>query len=291
MPLLHILLALLIVVVWGFNFVVIKVGLEGISPLLLGFARFFLTSIPAVFFIKRPAVPFKMVVLYGLIMFALQFALLFMGMYAGVTAGLASLILQFQVFFAMLLAVVFFKEKLHSWQIIGALISFVGILLIAMNLGGSVTLSGFLLVVAAAAAWGVGNVISKKIGKVNMVSLVIWGSVIAWPPLLAIALIVEGPDKVLYTFQHLDWLSGGAVLYITYLSTLFGFVAWSWLLHHHPLGMVTPFTLLVPIFGILSSVLVLGEPLQLWKICAALLVIVGPCINLLGPRMLSGKAK
>ncbi len=291
MQLFNIILALLVVIIWGFNFVVIKVGLEEISPLLLGFARFFLTSIPAVFFIKKPSAPFKMVAWYGLVMFALQFSLLFIGMYAGVTPGLASLLLQLQVFFTVLLATLFFREKLHFWQILGALVSFSGIAFVAMNLGGNITLTGFLLVIGAAASWGVGNVISKKIGKVNMVSLVIWGSLIAWPPLLAISFIVEGADKVLYTFQHLTWLSGGAVLYITYLSTLFGFGVWSWLLHHHPLGTIAPFTLLVPIFGILSSVLVLGEPLQSWKVLAAILVIIGLCINLLGPKMFAKASK
>ncbi len=287
---LHLLLALLVILVWGFNFVVIKVGLDEIPPLLLGFARFFLTSIPAVFFIKRPTAPFRMVMWYGLFMFALQFSLLFIGMDVGVTPGLASLLLQLHVFFTLLLAMVFFGEKLRPWQIVGALVSFVGIALVAMHLGGSVTFSGLVLVIAAAASWGVGNVISKKIGKVNMISLVVWGSLIAWPPLLLISLFTEGYDKVVYTVQHLSWLSSGAVLYITYLSTLFGFGTWSWLLHHHPIGKIAPFTLLVPVVAILSSVLVLGEPLQSWKIFAALFVIAGLCINLLGPRIFPGKS-
>ncbi|HEY2811082.1 MAG TPA: EamA family transporter [Rhabdochlamydiaceae bacterium] len=285
----HIICALLVVVIWGFNFVVIKIGLDEISPLLLGFARFFLTSITAIFFVKRPKAPFKMVIWYGLVMFALQFALLFMGMYAGVTPGLASLLLQLQMFFTVLLALLFFKEKLRLWQIIGALVSFAGIAIVAMHLSGNVTLLGFLLVIGSAASWGAGNVISKKIGKVNMVSLVIWGSLIAWPPLLAISLIVEGGDKIVHTFQHLTWLSGGAVLYITYLSTLLGFGIWSWLLHRYPLGTIAPFTLLVPVFGILSSALVLNEPLEIWKLGAAALVIIGLCINLVGPKMLSRK--
>jgi len=284
-PVTHLALALLIILIWGFNFIAIKLGLDEVSPLLLGFARFFLTSIPAVFFVKRPSIPFRAVVIYGLVMFALQFALLFMGMYAGVTPGLASLLLQLHVFFSVLLGALFLNEKFHSWQIIGALIAFSGIALVAMHLSGSVTLTGFLLVIGSAAAWGTGNVISKKLGKVNMVSLVIWGSLVAWPPLLAISLIVEGSEHLISTLQHLTWVSGGAILYITYLSTLLGFGLWSWLLHHHPIGTVAPFTLLVPIIAILSSAAFLNEPLQTWKIIAALLVILGVCINLFGPRL------
>lgn len=291
MQLSHILLALLVVIIWGFNFVVIKVGLEKFSPLLLGFARFFLTSIPAVFFIKKPPIRFKMVLLYGLVMFALQFCLLFMGMHMGITPGLASLLLQLQVFFTMFLANVFFQEKLHLWQIIGALISFIGISVIALNLGANMTLTSFLLVISAAASWALGNVISKKIGKVNMVSLVVWASLVAWPPLLAISFLVEGTDNLFYTLKHLNLLSSSAVLYITYLSTLLGFGIWSYLLHHHCLTKVAPFTLLVPVFGILSSVLVLKEPLQLWKIIATILVISGLCINLIGPKIFSSFQK
>jgi len=288
---LHLLLALLVVVVWGFNFVVIKIGLEEIPPLLLAFARFFLTSIPAVFFIKRPTAPFKMVVYYGLIMFSLQFSLLFTGIYAGVPPGLASLLLQFQVFFTVFLAMIFLGERLRSWQIAGALVSFLGIVLVAMNLDSNFVFSGFVLVIAAAASWGSGNLISKKIGKVNMISLVVWGSLIAWPPLLLLSLFTEGYDQILDTIQHLNWLSSGAVLYITYLATFFCFCAWNWLLHHYPVGIIAPFTLLVPVGGILSSVLVLDEPLQSWKISAALLVIGGVCVNLLGSRIAMRRAK
>ncbi len=289
MPLSHLLLVLLVVLVWGLNFIAIKVSLTEIPPLLLVFARFFLTSIPAIFFIKRPKTPFKMVVLYGLFMFALQFFLLFMGMYAGMTPGLASLLQQFQVFFTILLAMIFLGEKSHLWQIIGALISFLGIALVAMNLSGGVTPSGFALCIAAPAAWGTGNIISKKIGKVNMISLVVWGSLIAWPPLLVLSLFVDGFDKLLFTIQHLNWLSSGAVLYITYLATLFGFGTWSWLLHQHRMGTIAPFTLLVPIVAIISSALILKEPLQSWKVLAAFLVISGLCVNILGPRIFMRK--
>lgn len=280
----HIALALLTIVIWGFNFVVIKIGLTGIPPTFLVFCRFFLTCFPAIFFIKKPNVPFKMIVAYGLVMFALQFTLLFTGMHLGVTPGLAALLLQVQVFFTIFLAVVILKEKLHKAQLIGALISFSGIGCIAMNLGGEMTLVGFLLILAAAAAWGPGNVIAKKIGPVNIISLIVWSSLIAWPPLLLVSLLIDGPSTILSSIHSLTWQSSGAVLYITYLSTLFGFAAWNHLLQHYPLGMIAPFSLLSPVVGIASSVLVFNEPLQSWKILAAFLIITGLCINLLSVR-------
>lgn len=281
----HLALVFLIVLVWGFNFVVIQVGLDGFPPIFLCFARFFLTCFPAIFFIKRPQVPFKRVASYGLVLFALSFSLLFMGMYAGVPPGLTAVLLQTQVFFTILFAILCFGEKLHKWQILGALISFAGISIVIKNLGGGVTWQGLLLVIAAGAAWGGGNIISKKMGKVNMMGVVVWASLVAWPPLLLVSYLVEGGDKILYSLQHVNWLSVSAVLYITYISTLFAFSAWSWLIHHHPISTIVPFTLLAPIVGILSSVALLDEPLPVWKFLAALLVIAGLCINYLGPRL------
>jgi O-acetylserine/cysteine efflux transporter len=278
-------LAILVVAIWGVNFVVIKVGLKEVPPILLCALRFFLAAFPAVFFIKRPAAPLRMVVGFGLVMFSLQFALLFSGMYAGTTAGLASLLLQVQVFFTVFLAVLFLAEKPSIWQIVGALVSFSGIGLVAANLGGEISIYGLLLIVAAAASWGLGNLISKKLGKVNMLALVVWGSLVAWPPLLALSFILEQNSWSVETISHISWLTIGAISYIVYPSTLLGFAAWSWLLSHYPAATVAPFTLLVPIFGFTASTLALGEPLSQWKINAATLVIVGLCINLFSSRI------
>jgi len=281
----HMTLAILVVTIWGVNFVVIKVGLKEIPPILLCALRFFLAAFPAVFFIKRPAAPLRMVVGFGLVMFSLQFALLFSGMYAGTTAGLASLLLQVQVFFTVLLAVLFLAEKPSIWQVAGALVSFSGIGLVAANLGGEISIYGLLLIVAAAASWGLGNLISKKLGKVDMLALVVWGSLVAWPPLLILSFILEQNSWNVETISHISWLTVGAIGYIVYPSTLIGFSTWSWLLSRYPAATVAPFTLLVPIFGFTASALVLDEPLSIWKISAAALVISGLCINLFASRI------
>ncbi|MCK9605420.1 MAG: EamA family transporter [Methylomonas sp.] len=179
----HLGLALLVVAIWGFNFVVIKVGLKEIPPLLFCAARFFFAAFPAVFFIRRPNLPLRMIAGFGLTMFSLQFALLFSGMYAGTSAGLASLLLQIQVFVTILLAVVFLAEQPSGWQIGGAVISFSGIGLVAANFGGDISFFGLILILLAAVAWGCGNLIFKKLGKIDMFALIIWGSLFAWPPL------------------------------------------------------------------------------------------------------------
>jgi O-acetylserine/cysteine efflux transporter len=281
----HFLLVFLVIIIWGFNFVVIKTGLDGMPALFLAFARFFLGSIPIIFFVKRPAIPMKQLIWYGLIMFALQFGLLFLGMQFGISPGLASLVMQVNVFFTFIFAVLFLQEKIHVWQIVGGIVSFSGIGLVGVNLGGDITFLGLITVLASAATWGYGNILSKKLGKVDRLSLIVWGSLIAWPPLLLLSFIFDGPEKILNSLQNLTLISTGSVLYITYLSTLFGFGMWVWLIHHHPISTIAPFTLLVPIVAILSSAIVLDEPLFPWKIIAGLLVIAGLCINLFGPKV------
>lgn len=284
----HVLLALTIALVWGLNFVTIKLGLRNISPLALGVARFALTAFPLVFFVPRPKASIWLVAIYSLFTFALQFGFLFSGMQAGMSAGLSSLVLQLQVFFTIGLAVPILGQRPTLWQAAGALIAFGGIVVVAANAGGDVTLKGLVLLVIAAAAWGAGNIASRVISDrnptENMMSLVVWGNMLAVPPLLILALIVE-PEALASSFQHLDLISIASIAYIVYISTLFGFVAWNWLLGHYPVATVAPFTLLVPIFGFLSSAVLLGEPIEAWKLHAGGLVILGLMVNLFGGRL------
>ena len=281
----HIALAIAVAVIWGFNFVMIKAGLEELPPILLCALRFFFAALPAVFFIRRPSIAFRQVVAFGLVMFALQFTLLFLGMTAGTTAGLASLLLQVQVFFTILLAVMFLHEKPSVWEIFGAIISFSGIGLVAANLGGDISALGMGLIIAAAASWGAGNLISKRLGKIDMLALVIWGSFVAWPPLLLVSFIFEQNFWALESLSGLTWRSAAAIGYNAYPVTLLGFAAWNWLMSHYPAVTVAPFSLLVPVFGFASSAWVVDESIYPWKIGAAVLIIAGLCINLLATRL------
>lgn len=287
MPIYHLLLALLVVCVWGGNFIFVKLSLNEMPPLLLCAIRFLLASFPAILFIKPPAAPFRMVALYGFIMFGMQFALLFMGMYAGMPPGLASILVQVQVFFSILFAALALKEIPTLWQVIGGLISFSGIGLVALHLDHHATLAGFLLIIAGAASWGVGNLITKRLSHVNIMSLVVWGSFIACFPLTLLSLIFEGPSQIMHTFTHLSWVGIVSVAYIVYFSTWIGYGVWNYLICRYHVSVVVPFTLLVPIVAILSSVIFLHEPFQKWKLMAGLLVITGLCINFLAPRFLN----
>lgn len=280
----HVFLSVFVAALWGLNYVMVPIGLETIPPLLLSFVRLFLVSVSAIFFVKRPKIPLKMILFYGLAMFTMQFGFLFSGMYAGVSPTLAPLLLQTQVFFTAVLAFVFLKEKLNKWQVIGALVAFSGIALVGIHSGGSATLLGLVLVLAAGASWGMGNIVSKKIGNVDLVALVIWGSLIAWPPLLLISLFLEGVQGIEQVFAHLNLLSIISILYLTYGSLFLGFWIWSRLIYLYPLATIAPFTLLVPVFGSLGSSLIFSIPLHLTQIIASFLVIGGLCIDMFGSR-------
>lgn len=286
----HLLIALVVVAVWGVNFAVIKLGLREVSPLALGVWRFALAVFPWIFFVRRPQAPVRLVVLYGLLIFAMQFGFLFTGMKVGMSAGLSSLILQLQVFFTIGLSVLVLGERPTSWQLAGAVLAFCGVGVVALNVGGDVTLPGLALLIAAAASWGGGNIASKLISQqaaaVTMLGLVVWGSLVALPPLAIVALVIDR-EAFLASFTGLDWVSLGAIAYIVYLSTLFGFAAWASLLGRYPVSTVAPFTLLVPVFGFLGSAVLLGEPLQGWKLMASGLVVAGLCLNLFGPQLFS----
>jgi O-acetylserine/cysteine efflux transporter len=291
MPVKHILLAILVAAVWGCNFLFVKLGVHEIPPLFLCAVRFFLASIPAIFFIRWPATSFKMVALYGLVMFALQFSLIFSGIALGVAAGMASLLAQVSIFFSVFFAAVFIGEIPNIWQIVGALLSFSGIGLAAMHLDSNMTLAGFSLVIAGAAAWGLGNLITKKLGHVNMIALVAWGSLIAFPPLLILSLLMEGQEQILYAVHHFSWIAVISLLYIVYMSTWVGYGVWSWLLSRYPVTTVVPFTLLVPVFAMFGSALFMGESFELWKMVVSALVIAGLCVNLFVPRLMARKQK
>jgi len=291
MPIQHFLLAIMVVVLWGVNFIFVSIALTEIPPLLLCAIRFLITSVPAIFFFKLPREDFKMIAIYGLVMFALQFSLLFIGMDAGMSAGMTSLIMQLQVFFSMFFAAILLGQNPRGTEIIGALISFSGIGIVAMHLDKNVTFLGFILILAAAATWGIGNLITKKLKKVNMISLIVWSSFIAFFPMMLISMIFEGLNSAQLAYQNITWLGAFSVFYIVAGSTWIGYVTWNWLVRRHPVNLIVPFTLLVPIVGLLTSALFLGEKLYTWKIVSAVLVIGGLAFNIVGNKLLLRRAK
>jgi O-acetylserine/cysteine efflux transporter len=285
LPFWSFLLALGVAFVWGLNFVMVKIGLAQIPPLTFCALRFLFASIPAIFLLPKPKAQWKYIIGYGLMTFALQFSLLFAGLAAGVSAGVGALILQSQVFFAIFFACLFMKQTLAGWHILGSIVSFAGVSLIALHGNIDCSMLGFGLLLASAISWGLGNCISVNLKNENMLSLVVWGSFVAFFPLAIIAFWIEKPLPLFSQFSTLTFSTLGALLYVTYASTYFGYGVWSWLLSRHPTASITPFALLCPIVAMCASSYWLLETFDLWKINAAVLVIVGLVINTLGQSL------
>jgi O-acetylserine/cysteine efflux transporter len=275
-PARHSLLAVAVAVCWGVNFVVIDVGLDAFPPLLFAALRFALTALPAVLLVGAPGVPWRVVAGVGLFTSAGQFALLFVAIDQGMPAGLASLVLQVQAVFTIGLAVGLLGERPSAGHLAGAACATAGIGVIAAGRAEGVPLVALGLTVAAAASWAAGNVVTRVARPTRPVALVVWSSLVPPLPLAALSLALEGgtgawADAV----TGLDAGGAFALAYIVVLSTFFGYGAWAWLLGRHPASAVAPFTLLVPVVGILAAWAALGERPTAASLAGGVLVLLG----------------
>ena len=288
LPARHLLLAVAVVAVWGSNFPVIKIALNHLPPLLLATLRFALAALPALWLIRRPKARWRNLAAYGLLIGVGQFGLLFIAMTRFISPGLASLVIQIQVFFTVGLAMAMAGERVRAYQVLAMLLAVAGIALIgwhAVTDGASITPVGLVLILLAALSWAAGNIVSRSAGRVDAVGYMVWSSLFAVPPLLLLSLWLEGWPAIRAGVASADWATWAAVLWQAVGNTLFGYAAWAWLLARHPAASVTPMALLVPIFGMGTSALWLGESLPGWKIVAALLVMGGLTVNVLWPRL------
>ncbi|MGM3388532.1 EamA family transporter [Stutzerimonas stutzeri] len=279
------LLALVVILVWGMNFVVIKVGLDDIPPMLLGALRFILAAFPAVLFIKRPQMPLRWLLAYGATISLGQFAFLFSAMKMGMPAGLASLVLQSQAFFTLFFAVLFLGERLRAANLAGLLVAAGGLTLIGLQGERGMTLAGFLLTICAASMWALGNIVTRRVGKVNLVGLVVWGSLIPPLPFFALSWMLEGPEAIAAALHGFSLDSMLVLVYLAFGATILGYGLWSRLLSRYPANTVAPFSLLVPVVGLTSAALLLDEHLGLLQGVGALLVMLGLVINVGGGWM------
>lgn len=286
----HVLLAVLVVAIWGTNFVVIKAALATLPPLLFAALRFALAFVPAALFVARPNIPWRILAAFGLLIGAGQFGLMFIAMRADITPGLASLVIQTQVFFTIGLAMVFNRERLKRLQLIALALAAVGLMVIAWHTDAATTPLGLALVLAAALCWAGGNTVVQRAGKVPVLGFMVWSSLFAVPPLIGLSWWVEGPAAIANGLAHAGWGTWAAVLWQSLGNTLFGYGAWAWLMARYPAATVSPMALLVPVFGIGASAWLLSEALPIWKLGAAALVIGGLAINLLAPRFILARA-
>lgn len=269
--------------VWGTNFVIIKIALADLPPLLLATLRFVFVLAPAALFLKRPPVPWRNLAAYGVLIGAGQFGLLFLAMRSDITPGLASLVVQTQIFFTIALSMRISGERVRAFQIVALALATTGLGVILWHTDATATPLGIGLVLMAALSWSSGNMVAREAGAVNMLSYVVWASLFSVPPLLALSLVFDGWPAIVHGVTHARATTWAAVVWQAVGNTMFGYAAWGWLLARHPAAAVTPMALLVPVFGMAASALVLHEPLPAWKLAAMALVLGGLALNLFWP--------
>jgi len=284
-------LALAIAAVWGVNFVVIRVGVDVIPPLMLSAVRFMFAAFPLIFFVERPNMPLRTFLGIAVMLGIFSFAGLFIGIDAGLSPGIASLVLQSQVFFSAVLAVSIFGEALSRQQVIGILVAFSGVGALAFASGGDGTFLGFVLVLGAAGSWAISNLFMKNTSQVNMLSLMVWVSLVPPIPLMVLSFSFEGVEANLQAWSQLDMWRIGSVLYLAYVATIFGFGGWAMLIARHGAVRIAPFSLLVPVFGMASSALLLGERYEPFRLIAAGLIICGMGLIIWQPSERRAKSK
>lgn len=286
----HFLLALLVVFIWGTNFVVIKEVLASLPPLLFATLRFALAFLPAALFLRRPRVPLWHLASYGILIGVGQFGMIYIAMGGGyISPGLTSLVVQTQVFFTIGLAMYFSGERIKLFQVFALILAAAGLAVIIRYTDGSTTRLGLTMVMIAAMSWASANIINRHSAKIdpnlNMLGFVVWSSLFAVPILLVLSLWFEGLPAIQAGLVHMTLTTWLGVFWQTAANTLFGYAAWAWLLSRYPAATVSPMSLLVPVFGMGTSALYLSEPLPAWKIIAASLILAGLALNIVWPML------
>lgn len=280
--------ALGVVVIWGLNFVVMKLGLQTLSPMLLGALRFMAASLPFLLFVRPPNLPWRYIAGYGLAQGLGQFGFLFLGLQLGMTAGMASVVMQTQAFFTLLLAVPLLHERARASQWLGLTVALGGLLLIVSAHGegpGQMTLAGFVLTLSAAFMWAVSNLVARlatRVSDYEPFPFIVWSSVFPIVPFLLLALASDGPDTLLRQVAAMDAGAWFAVVYLALGATLLAYTLWTRLLKRHPAGRVTPFSLLVPVVGLWAAWVFYGEAPLAAQWLGTGLVLMGLVVNQAG---------
>ncbi len=287
----HLLLALAVVIVWGTNFIVIKLGLGDFPPLLFATLRFLFSCVPWLIFIRRPQVAWSLLIANGVFLGFGMFGLLFIAMRADIAPGIASLVVQTQAFFTIGLSMLLLGERLRAFQAAGLALSIGGLALFFLHTDATTTLFGLSLTLAAALSWAIANLVAKRAAvtrqgdQVDMLGFMVWSSIFAVPPLLLASLLFEGWQHIASALVHADWIGWGASVWQGIANTLFGYGIWNWLLARYPAATVSPLSLLVPVVGMSSAAIAFAEPLPAWKLEGGALVLLGLATITLWPRV------
>jgi O-acetylserine/cysteine efflux transporter len=284
----HLALALLVTFVWGINFPITKLGLNSLDPFVLTGVRFALAAIPLVFFVRRPSVHFGYVAAYGLIFGVGMWGAINYGIAAGVAPGIASLIIQLSAFFTMFWGALLFREALRRAQIVGAIIVLAGLLGILLAQQGAHQVAGILLIVASAVAWSIGNVIIKKSGVKEIFSFMVWASLFPPVPLLLGVWFTEGNQPFIVSWHNVDEVALFSLVFQVYFATHFAYWGWNSLMRLYPVSVVAPLSLLIPVFGIVTSVFLIDEQVTPYEFASIVVIILGLAVGMVRKNAASG---
>jgi O-acetylserine/cysteine efflux transporter len=271
----HSLLALLVVVIWGANFVVIDAGITGVPPLVFLALRFVVVSIPAVFLLKPPNIGWRNILAIGAFLSLGQFALLYLALALGMPPGLASLLLQTQVIFTLVVSTLVLRERPTFRQLVGTAIGMAGLAIVLFGRDLSSPWLPLVVTLAAALSWAIGNVLARRAKAASGLSLVVWSGLIVPIPSLALAMVVDSPAAVVTALTHLSVAAILSTLYTAIAASLIGYGIWNSLLARYPTSAVAPFTLLVPIVGIIAAWIVQGEQPTLTELVGGAVMLAG----------------
>ena len=280
------LLAAVVIGLWGVNFLFMKVSLQEMSPMVLGMLRFLFMLLPAVFFIKPPPVRWYWLALYGAVISFAQFGLMFTAIDWGMPTGLAALVVQVQVFATVLLAALFWKEPIRANHLAGMMLAAFGLVCIGVGqYRGAVPMLSMWPALGAAAAWAAGNIVVKYIGRVNALSLVVWGNISSLLLFALAAFYLYGSSGVWQQLTGLSWRGLGSALYLAYAAGLVGYAGWGSLLSRYPAGKITPLALLIPVIALLVAWMLLNEYMNAWHWGGVALVMAALLVHVFGGKL------
>ncbi len=283
MKLRDILLALIVAVTWGSNFIAVKIAISELPGFLALSLRFLITGIVLIPLAKIPKCSFKEIYSISIIFGIFYIALLYLGMHLGLNSSLAVILLRLNIPLSIIIASLTLKEEIPFKIICGIILAFIGMLIVVGTPHLSGNLSAAIIILFSAFFCALFNVESRKLrSKVNPLSLLCWTSLISAPHLLIISYLLEGdPIFLLSKITHVGWMS---TVYGAIISGIIGNALWIKLLQSYPVNIVMPFNLLVPLCGVFFSITILKEEPS-WHI------FLGGLITLLGVGITQIKKK
>ncbi|MGN0064243.1 MAG: EamA family transporter [Nocardioides sp.] len=274
------LLAALVAAVWGFNFVVIDWGMDGVSPLVFVAVRFTAVLVPAILLVPRPDLPWRTVLAVGAFMSLGQFGFLYASMAAGMPPGLAALVLQAQVVLTIVLAAGALREVPTAVQVLGVLVGSAGLVVVGVGRGGHVPLFALLLCLLGALSWAVGNVVARAAGAASGLGLTVWSALVVPVPALLLAVALDGPSVVAASLSAFGWEAALSTLYTAGLASLLGYGIFNSLLGRWPSAAVVPWVLLAPVVAMASAWLLLDQRPNAAETAGGVMLLVGALVAL-----------